>query len=275
MNKLTSLSELAEALGKYAHVKAWEKGGKSRLYFNDMGYNTKKMETKAWIELRDGRAEAVVTISCPSQPSSWIESQQKEIKGHMKRYVRYIRLFYDFGVTSQPIDVILNNALLDAEEVTGYYTEWREVRVAINSFGKLALRNRRFIVPFKGTKNTAPRTFVPCGPEGWIWLQKQGEFMLDTDEPLPDADERARLYAKWEKDEIEHKAIAQQALKDKEAEEQAAIAVSRKNYMKFVGEGMSPVQAWKQVGCPQPAPPAIIEAKIASGMTWYDFKASI
>jgi hypothetical protein len=49
---------------------------------------------------------------------------------------------------------------LEAQPVYGYYTEWRNVRVAINSYGKLADRNRNFIIFLETTKANTPRNFV-------------------------------------------------------------------------------------------------------------------
>lgn len=197
MNKIKSLSELADALGKKANVKPWEKNGKQRLYFNNIGYNTKKMSTKAWIEIQDGQAYAIVNIDCPSQPSQWISNQQDEAKAYMQRYVRYIRRFYDFGQTSEPIEVIMNNATLAAEEVQGYYTEWRNVRVAINSYGKLAQRNRQFAIAFKGTKNSAPRDFVALSEAAFEILSvvRKGEDMIEPYGNAPDYERLAVIRA--------------------------------------------------------------------------------
>lgn len=179
MKKITTLTELAAALGKKTNVKAWEKNGKQRLYFGSYGYNTKKMSTKAYIDLRDGKAFAAAIIDCPSQPSSWIQSQEQEIRDQLQKYVRYISCFFDFGVVGTPMEVAINNAVLDAEPIQGYYTEWREVRIPINRFGKLAVRNRQFVIPFSGTKNTAPRGFVPLTVAGYEILKKNGETMLE------------------------------------------------------------------------------------------------
>jgi hypothetical protein len=197
--KHTTLAQLALALGKHANVSAREKNGKQRLYFKGLGYNTKKMSTSAFIELRDGNAIAHCYIDCPSQHSSWISSQQDEVVASMQRYVRYIRMFFDFGVTGESIEVVMNNAILDAESVKGYFTEWRQQRVAINRFGKLATRNRQFVIAFEGTKNTAPRGFMPLSDAGYNELKNgyyKGCQMLEPYAPVPDYDAIAQMKAK-------------------------------------------------------------------------------
>jgi len=275
MKKITTLQQLAEALGKKANVKAWEKGGKQRLYFNGLGYNTKKMETKAWIELTD-HAEAVVRIDCPSQPSTWIASQQEEVKGHMEKYVRYINRFFDFGVTGESIEVILNNATLAAEEVQGYYTEWRNVRVSINRFGKMAERNRQFVVAYKGTKADAPRSFVPFSQEGYDWLLKNGgEIIIEPYAPLPDLNERAAFYARYEQQEQERKAQEERERIATEKAKAEATAEGKAKMQQLIAEGANFLAAWKAGGCQHPAPAEVVEAKKASGLNWTNFIATI
>jgi hypothetical protein len=44
--------------------------------------------------------------------------------------------------------------------VKGYFLEWRQVRIPINRFGKLATRNRQHIRVWEGPANLAPRGFV-------------------------------------------------------------------------------------------------------------------
>lgn len=199
MKKITTLTELAAALGKKTNVKAWEKNGKQRLYFGSYGYNTKKMSTKAYIDLRDGKAFAAAIIDCPSQPSSWIQSQEQEIREQLQKYVHYIVRFFDFGIVGTPVEVAINNAILDAEPVQGYYTEWRNVRVVINSYGKLAQRNRQFAVAFKGTKNSAPRGFVSLSDAAFEILNvvRKGEDMIEPYGSAPDYEGLAAMRAEY------------------------------------------------------------------------------
>lgn len=176
MQKFTSLTDLANGLNKCtdsSNFKAWEKGSKKRIYFNHIGHNSKKMSTKVWLELTD-KVTAICIIDCPSQPMSWIESQKKEVLDYAERYVRYARRFFALNMATQPLEVIMHNALLDVEEVQGYTLQWRNVRIAINRFGKLADRNRQFVVPFRGTKDSAPRGFVPLTAAGFALLIKRG-----------------------------------------------------------------------------------------------------
>jgi hypothetical protein len=275
MKKITTLTELAAALGKKTNVKAWEKNGKQRLYFGSYGYNTKKMSTKAYIDLRDGKAFAAAIIDCPSQPNSWIQSQEQEIRDQLQKYVRYIVRFFDFGVTSEPIEVILNNATLAAEEVQGYYTKWEEVSVPINRFGKLAVRNRQFVLPWRGSKSEAPRTFVPFSVAGYNWLLAKGQLMLEPYAPLPDIDERAAFYIRYEEEQKAKKEQEKaQQLADQRAKEQAAVN-GKARMAELVGQGVNFLQAWKEGGCQHPAPAEIVEAKKASGLNWTNFTATL
>jgi len=44
--------------------------------------------------------------------------------------------------------------------VKGYYLKWEEVRISINSFGKLATRNRQHITTYEGFESKTPKGFV-------------------------------------------------------------------------------------------------------------------
>ena len=76
-NKTITIEQLAEKLGK----SVWSKGDLKRIYLNDVGYNTKKMSTKAFI-FQDENKDFKVScyIDCPSQPYQWIKSQEEEVK---------------------------------------------------------------------------------------------------------------------------------------------------------------------------------------------------
>lgn len=279
MDKTKSLSELALLLnnsGDFSYsVNPWEKGGKQRLYLpKKFGYNTKKMSTSAYIAIVDDKAIACVFIDCPSQPDSWIKSQQKEFAEHLQPYVDFCNEHFEFGFTTESIEVIMNNATLDAQPVKGFYTEWRQVRVAINNFGKLATRNRQFCIAFEGTKNTAPRTFVALTDAGYDYFGGK-EKMLDAYEEVPDFDARAIQFAEWKAGETQRQEerlqqAAQQLLEEarKKEELNAKMAI-------MVDDGANPLVAWKLAGCPHPAPAEVVEAKKASGLNWKQFSDSI
>lgn len=72
----TTLEQLAEKLGG----KIWEKGDVRRIYLNNAGDNTKKMTTKTYVfQKEDGTFGVSCYIECPSQPFSWIKSQQEQV----------------------------------------------------------------------------------------------------------------------------------------------------------------------------------------------------
>lgn len=74
MKPTITLQELATKLnGKF-----WSKDGKERVYL-DRGYNTKKMSTKTYVEVRNDEFSVRCFIDCPSQNNNWIDSQKQEV----------------------------------------------------------------------------------------------------------------------------------------------------------------------------------------------------
>lgn len=196
MKKTLTLAQLAGYLGG----KLWEKGTMCRIYLNK-GYNTKKMSTKTYVyKTDDGDFRVVCNIDCPSQHDNWIAKEEQAMVESVS--ARIIDIIEEHGIEQEevitmPVDVVINNAVLDAEPVIGYYTEWRQVRVAINSYGKLATRNRQFVVAFKGTKNNAPKNFTTLSETGYAILANRpgGEEMLEPYAPMPDYEQRAAKYS--------------------------------------------------------------------------------
>lgn len=74
MKAIITLQELATKL----NGKLWSKDGKERIYI-DRGYNTKKMSTKTYVEVRNDEFVVRCFIDCPAQNDNWIESQQDEV----------------------------------------------------------------------------------------------------------------------------------------------------------------------------------------------------
>lgn len=73
---MITIELLAEKLGKTV----WEKGNLKRIYLNDAGWNTKKISTKTYIwQNENGDFSVSCRIECPSQPLSWIKSQEEEV----------------------------------------------------------------------------------------------------------------------------------------------------------------------------------------------------
>lgn len=94
MKPFTTLDQLATALGRRYNCTVWEKAGKRRIYFNNIGHNTKKMQTRVFLDFNPEAIQLVVRIDCPSQPTSWIVSQQKELLVHYQKLQRYARRYY-------------------------------------------------------------------------------------------------------------------------------------------------------------------------------------
>ena len=280
MSKFTTLQELAAGLNRCTNstrYNAWEKGDKKRIYIQGAGYNTKKMATKVWIEVGGDKPFLRVNIECPSQPQSWIDSQEAEILERYDSKIRYCRRFFNFDTSGLPMDVVVNNAVLAAEPVKGYIIQWREVRVAINRFGKLAMRNRQFVVAYQGTKEDAPRTFQPLSDKAFNYLQHtyNGDHMLDAYEPVPDYESRAIAYEGYLADKAERELQAEMEMLERENAKKTQQQEKREQIAQGVASGNDILSAWKAAGCPHPAPAEVVEAKKASGLNWNNFTLSI
>lgn len=275
MKKINSLSEIAELVNStYSHnLKAWEKAGKQRLYFpKTFGYNTKKMSTSAYIDILSDKAIACVYIDCPSQPDSWIQAQQQEVCERMQYVLDLVNDKWDFPAATD-MELILNDASLEAEEVKGYYTEWRHVRVAINSYGKLALRNRQFVVALTTTKAKAPANFVALSDEAYTLIGV--EEMLDPYQEVPDYEARVISLKNYKIRQEQEAQERQEQANAQEAQRLISISESKEKMMALVAEGSSFLAAWKHTGCIHPAPAEVVEAKKASGLNWKNFIATI
>lgn len=198
----TTIETITEKLGAHLNVTLWTKKG-NRLYVNGFGYNTKKCKQSIYIDIDSFRA--MCFTDCPSQPSQWCESQSAEVVASLEKYVRYAKMIASsMGRDAQPIEkqieeieIQIHNDELDNQPVVGYYTEWREIRVSINRFGKLATRNRQFVIAFSGTKSTAPRGFVELTAAGHALLRSKRncEEMLEPYATAPDYDSIAERMA--------------------------------------------------------------------------------
>ncbi|MDR1883058.1 MAG: hypothetical protein LBR26_09820 [Prevotella sp.] len=76
MKAKVTIEQLAEKMGQTV----WQKESLKRIYLNNAGYNTKKMSTKAFIFQKDDEFCVSVRVECPSQPYSWIKSQEIEVR---------------------------------------------------------------------------------------------------------------------------------------------------------------------------------------------------
>lgn len=153
--KTISIEILAEKLGG----KLWTKGDLKRIYL-DRGYNTKKMTTKTYVFEKEGKFIVKCDIDCPSQNDGWIYSQQEIIVTGLNEKIAEI--IEEFGTEIENPQIAIEAALAEEEQVQGYFLQWREVRVAINRFGKLAERKRMFVVTYKGAKSQAHPRFIAC-----------------------------------------------------------------------------------------------------------------
>lgn len=155
---LRAIADLLIAKGERASY--YDKAAQPRIYLNGYGWSTKKMRTKVWLQLNGDAIAAHCRVECDSQPREWTESQEAEVLAgsRLTALVRWLNIYHiaptgDAAANAE--QVIEDNTLLDT--IYGVVPEWREVRVSINRYGKLATRNRLFLRLWKGTKIEAPR----------------------------------------------------------------------------------------------------------------------
>lgn len=192
---------ITDALGKHLNVTLWKN---KRIYINGYGFNTKKCKQTIYICLE--RFIAVCYTNCPSQTSQWCSSQSAQVVVQLEKYVRLARLINyntkDQAKSIEQIEIEMVNEALDLVPVMGVYTQWREVRVAINRFGKLATRNRQFMITFTGTMATAPKNFIPVEAEVFALLKD--EEMLEPYKEPADRIKEIIAFAAYRKNQIQN-----------------------------------------------------------------------
>ncbi len=101
MKTTISLQELAIKLnGKF-----WSKEGKERIYL-DRGYNTKKMSTKTYVEIKNDEFVVRCFIDCPSQNHNWIESQQDDVISNVSQEIKEVLATEYFYIVNEKGSVI-------------------------------------------------------------------------------------------------------------------------------------------------------------------------
>lgn len=273
--KTLTIEQLAEKL----NGNLWVKGDMKRIYL-DEGWNTKKMTTKTYVYEKDARFIVVCKVQCPSQPDEWCVSQQDQVINSVNE--RIAEVIDEFGFEIEDPQIAIQ-AALDAEpQVKGYYMRWHECKVAINGYGKLAVRKRQRVHTYIGAKSQTPAGFIELldDRDFDIAVQKEeaGTNYEYGCEPniVGEADRKAKRQAELEEQERiykENKRIA--AEKAEEDKKQASIDLQKKiDELKASGIDNS-LLCWKQLGFPHPAPAEVMEAKIASGLNWKKFQNSL
>ena len=82
---MKTLQELSEKL----NGKLWSKNGLERLYVNK-GYNTKKMKTTTYVEIKDEEFVVKCYVECESQPFEWCKSQAQIVKENLEEDIAEI-----------------------------------------------------------------------------------------------------------------------------------------------------------------------------------------
>lgn len=110
----TTIEQLAEKLNKTV----WVKGDLKRIYM-DSGYNTKKMKTTTYIEVRNGEFAVRCFIDCHSQSQNWIESQQNEVIESIEKEIQEALATEYFYITNENGKVVDENG--DETELVDLY----------------------------------------------------------------------------------------------------------------------------------------------------------
>lgn len=171
----------------------FDKAAEPRVYLS-MGHNTKKTRTKAYLTVSWDKVVAHVKVTSEDRhgflmAASWTESQEQALLPAVEEIAEFVRaeLLAPSGDAAAQVDQVLQDeSLLDI--IHGVVPQWREVRVAINSYGKLATRNRLFLTLWSGPKINAPRKLEEITPGMYAFAManwKEGERMC---EPGPAAD---------------------------------------------------------------------------------------
>lgn len=192
-------SEFTTLVNKHiTRSKVWEKGTMRRLYISDCSftsiYNTKKCKQKVYIDLNTFKL--VCATDCPDQSNNWEANESERVlNSGLQVVARLLRILCKDRneVSKTTIEEVIKENELEAQPVNGYYTQWREVRVAINRFGKLAIRNRQFCVSFSGNKSNAPKGFIELSDLAYDFLKNysKGDYMLEPYAEAPDFEHMA------------------------------------------------------------------------------------
>jgi hypothetical protein len=267
--KTLSIEQLAEKL----NGKLWTKGDLKRIYL-DEGYNTKKVSTKTFVYEKEARFFISCKVDCPSQDPAWETSQEQVIINSLSGHIDNI--IEEFGFEIEDPQIAIQKALDEEPQVQGYYMRWSEVRVPINSYGKLAVRKRQQVCTYKGPASKVHSNFKELNDDDFaiaIDIETKGTYYEYGMEPMLIG--KAQLIAEREKQEkIDEEAKRLAREKEEEETRQAAIDLDKK-MKKLKEQGFNPLSAWKNLGCPHPAPAEVVEAKNVSGLNWKNFTSSI
>jgi hypothetical protein len=276
MKTNSTIDQIAELLGKTV----W--AGK-RIYMNNVGYNTKKMSTKAFYYLENNEVKASVYVDCDNQPLDWCKSQAEQFRASMMETLEEIMPVEDVETIAveEPTMVINEEGQLNdlTETVKGFYSEWREVRIAINRFGKLATKNRQFLIVKEIAKKDAPYKFTLMNDEDFEAVKNyiKSERMLEpyveaADEVVKILETIANIAEyRRQQDAAEVIRLEEQKIADEKRKE----AADKLNTQLDSLNGTPLLKAWKEAGCVHPAPAMVAEFKNISGLGWKSFIETI
>lgn len=274
MKNLT-IEELSEKL----NGKLWIKGDMKRIYL-DRGYNTKKMSTKTYVFQReDGTYGVNCVIDCPSQHDNWISKEQNDIVESLSNHINEI--LEEFGEEIEDPKIAIEASLKEEAQVKGFYVRWVEVRIAINSYGKLATRKRQTVYTYSGAISKIPFGFISLNDAEFEEANKiaQSEKLFEYDqEPKDSAYFSNLIQRKKNQEEYMLKLQQENEVKQKENEksEQERQLKLQESMAKFESECPSNVLVdWMKSGFVHPAPSEVVKEKEVSGLNWKKFQNAI
>lgn len=115
-----TIEQLAEKLGG----NLWEKEDLKRIYLR-AGHQTKKMSTKTYVYEHNGEFRVNCSIDCPSQPYSWIASQQDQIIEGVEAGIAdalATTIYYVVNADGNPVNINQNEVPLnDLEDENEFF----------------------------------------------------------------------------------------------------------------------------------------------------------
>lgn len=282
MENQTVNQKIETALGKKLNVKNWKD---KRIYIHGYGFQTRKCKQNIYLDL--DTFEIICLTDCESQSSQWCKSQSEIVVEALQAYRRLARLI---AFVNRPQETItesiarveaeITSEALDTQVVYGFTSEWRSERVKINSYGKLATRNRQFIYFFETTKNSASNKFTELSKVEYdaitgyiIGKEKMLEPFMEPDAYVAGTLERVeavKAYAKQNAEIEELRKIEDEKIASEKKEKQLEFAAKLENV-----SGSEALILWKEAGCPHPAPAIVAEFKTISGLAWKEFIKTI
>jgi|GEM_PF-4636837 len=180
MKTQITIEQLAEKLDKTV----WSAGNLKRIYLNDAGYNTKKMKTKTFIfQNEKGEFKVNCKIDCQSQPDSWIDSQEQEVRDSV--FSKIEQAIYEIENPDGDFEQYKENLEIEAEQQAEIEAsqEKSEKAIAVENLNLYNVNDfiRKY---YDYGKHQHGSTMWYLNYHNWQ-LRKQSGFLNEKDEYAP------------------------------------------------------------------------------------------